>query len=128
MKLFPAKNDRRPLTRAKAWTCLLLNVAVCPGVGSLAARRWSGWPQLALALGGSIYAVVSFVQYFLAWLRLQQPPPEGGEYWHGVGMGFLMLGISWVWSLLTSLLVLRQTPRQPEGPPTPAPPRLNKPW
>ena len=48
----------RPLSRARAWTCLLTNLFATPGLGSLMARRvFAGTGQLLLALAGFVLIV-----------------------------------------------------------------------
>ena len=43
----------KPLTEARAWTCLLANQLAAPGFGSMMGGRYiSGFCQLLLALGG----------------------------------------------------------------------------
>ena len=40
------------MDEARAWTSLMTNLLVLPGLGSLLAGRRAGWPQAALALAG----------------------------------------------------------------------------
>jgi len=45
----------RPLSRARAANCILVNLAATPGLGSLIGRRYlAGSGQLALALVGFV--------------------------------------------------------------------------
>ncbi len=111
MKMFSGRNAHRPLSPAKAWTCLLINALVCPGVGSLIARRLSGWPQLGLALGGAFWVAIAILRYFTAYLQLLQAPPDSPTYWHRGLMGAGLLLGAWVWSIATGLALLREAKR-----------------
>ena len=121
--MFTQQNARPPLSRSKAWTCLLINAAVCPGLGSLMARRLSGLPQLVLSWGGAIWMVVPLVRYFIDWLRLLQEPPEWRRYLQtGLGgLAFFLAG--WFWAILTGVLLMRQA-RRIKAAPGEEPPRL----
>jgi hypothetical protein len=100
----------RPLSRARAWTCILTNQAATPGLGSLMARRlWVGTGQLLLALAGSVlilgWMFQLFHRVFLQQLGDPVPPDSSGWMWK---WGLLLFGASWLWSLVTSLSLWRQ--------------------
>ena len=108
MKIFSERTARPPLSTARAWTCLLLNVVICPGLGSLIARRWGGLPQLALALGGSAWLMVPLGRYFVELAGHPQYRPDWHPFLRETQGGLVFLLAGWVWSILTSLSVLWQ--------------------
>jgi hypothetical protein len=90
-----------------------------PGLGSLMAGRVSGYAQFVLGVGGMILSVISgtrFILWFLAnWSRLQSPDADPfttlAEMWTALRWPLLGLGVfcaAWLWSLSTSLSLLRE--------------------
>src|SRR2546429_8673624 len=77
MKISLALGPRQPLSRQTAWGCLTANIAL-PGSGSLMAGRVSGYPQLFLALGGTIMST-PFGLPFFAWAAADWTRFYGGE-------------------------------------------------
>jgi hypothetical protein len=123
MRTFSGQKDRPPLDRARAWWCLLINALVCPGLGTLLARRRGAWPQLALAWGGAIWMVADMGRFFLAFVRLMQMPPDWSTYAQS-GLGGLFLFVAgWIWAIISGLQILReaQPPPQPQAQPPPQP-------
>ena len=119
---------RKPLTRSRAWTCVLINQLATPGLGSIiAGRRISGLCQLGLALIGFILLVGWMVNFFyaLAMNQLEQPPPTGSYGWMGK-WGLLSFGAGWVWSLVTSALLLREAGEEPPPRPPDLPPPVER--
>lgn len=117
--------SRTKSKRDPAWTFLLVNAAVLPGLGSIAAKRKVGFVQAAMALSG-----VGLTMFFAGWLFLHQfqrdpalPAPESyaeafewdehkAFYFTGLaGMG--LVAAAWAWSVLTAFSVIRQTRRAP---------------
>lgn len=77
-------------------------------------RRWiSGVIQLVLAWGGAVWMVIPLVQYFSAWIRLMQEPPNWQSYVNtGLGgLAFFLAG--WLWAIFTGICILRATPKEP---------------
>ncbi len=116
----------RPLSRARAWTCILTNQLATPGLGSLMARRvWAGTGQLLLALAGFVLIVGWIFELcyhaFLQQLDEPVPPDSSGRMgkW-----GLICFGGSWLWSLVTSLSLLRQAKSDERVEPKPIPPRM----
>ncbi len=116
MKISLALGPRRPLSRQTAWGCLTTNLAL-PGAGSLVAGRVSGYPQLALGVGGMVLTMVfglRFIGWFVAnWARLHDPDVDPmtslSEMWLVLRWAVLGLGIffaGWLWALVTSLLIV----------------------
>ena len=122
MTVQPARN----LSRARAATCAMFNLAATPGLGSLMARRVvAGTGQLLLALVGFGLIVVWMFEFFRR-IFLQQlgepaPPPVPG--WMGK-WGVICFVAGWLWSLATSLSLLRQAKATEPAGRIPVPPRL----
>ena len=104
--------------RSPEWTYLLVNAAVLPGLGSIAAKRRAGFAQAALALAG-----VGMTMFFAAWLLVHQlekdptddPPTTVAEafewerykhlYYTGLaGMG--LVAVAWAWSVMTAISII----------------------
>jgi hypothetical protein len=100
-----------PIDDSRAWACLTTNLVALPGLGSLLGRRLvSAAGQLLLSLAGagiSLWWIVSVLAY---WLRNGELPPPGPDLLYAVG-GLALFGLGWLWSLGTSLLLLREARR-----------------
>jgi hypothetical protein len=112
----------KPSNRSMGWMALALNLGATPGLGSyLAGRRVVGVLQMAMAVSGFVALMAWFWDLArLAWDAVQTGdsvtwPTSRGWLWGGV----LFLG-SWLWSLATSLQILRDIRRA-------TPPLLNDP-
>lgn len=99
----------QPIGRDKAWTLLLTNALVLPGLGSfLAGRRWAGALQAATALLGFALTVVWLWSYAAEILRLHGLPEGLGPH-TALGLaGLLVFLVSWAWSLGSGLAILRE--------------------
>ena len=116
----------RPISCARAASCALVNLAATPGLGSLMARRIiAGIGQLLFALAGFVLIVgwmfELFHRVFLQQLGDPVPPDSSGWMWK---WGLLFFGASWLWSLVTSLSLLRQAKADGQVEPKPIPPRM----
>ena len=107
-----ATGATRPLDETFAWGCLVTNLVGVPGVGTLlAGHRAAGAGQLALALAGGVPLTYYVLAFLGAVLRTLSVPPEGGP---PLGIGLLGLGLfaaGWLWSLVSSVQVLRLSRR-----------------
>jgi 4a-hydroxytetrahydrobiopterin dehydratase len=98
-----------PLSRKRIITCVLLNLLATPGWGTLIARRWiSGAGQILLSVVGFILILVWFyklvvVQYYGQINGGVQIEPVGSIGLSGGGL----FALGWMWSLITSLDLLR---------------------
>ena len=110
-----AVKPNRPssLTRSKAWSCLLVNAFVCPGLGSLMGKCWSGIPQLILAWGGGLWMVWIVVRYFHTMIQNLGEWPDAKYYWDSGLGGFYFFLAGWLWSVLTGLALVRKGRTQP---------------
>jgi hypothetical protein len=111
------KTSSPPLIeRSKAWSCVVTNLLVLPGLGThMAGAKLAGWLQMLLSLAGLILTIKAMVEFGLYWIRTQQLPDSGQIISLLAGLG-LFLG-AWVWSLISSLIVFRAIPRNPNGTP-----------
>src|SRR5262245_45376162 len=119
MKISLALGPRQPLSRQTAWGCFVANLGL-PGAGSLAAGRYSGYAQLALAAAGTFVTIAfgsrAIAWYVANWSRLHQAqmdPLEALEEmwvvlrWALLGIGIFLTG--WLWALATSLIIIRSS-------------------
>jgi len=116
----------RPLGRARVASCVLINLCATPGLGSLMARRvWAGIGQLLLAVAGFCLIVYWMCELFYrVYLeQLGETAPANAYGWMGK-WGLICFGLSWLWSLVTSLSLLRQVKADERAGPKPVPPRL----
>jgi hypothetical protein len=98
----PARGDR-----AKAWSFLVTNLLVLPGLGSVMAGFRSGYLQIILALLGFALTLGFIIHIALAWGREFQLPEDPLPY-RGAIVGMAIFLVSWLWSLLVSLRFFRE--------------------
>jgi hypothetical protein len=132
MKISLALGKTRSLSRETALSCLTANLAM-PGTGSLAAGRRSGYCELLLSFIGVVLTLV-FGTRFLIWfarnwnsLYSQDADPIAtfsGMWMAGrwAFLGIFIFLIAILWSLITSLQILRSARK----PPRLAPPQLTR--
>ncbi len=109
----------KPLSRGKAQTYFAINQLATPGLGSLLGRRFvSGACQLLLAIAGFVLLMVWMCEFFYA--RTLQAADETVTWkpagWLGA-WGLILFGAGWLWSLFTSVSMLRHIEPDPEPPP-----------
>lgn len=111
-----ARRPPKRLDRATARACLMTNLAVLPGLGSLLAGRRVGMIQMVFGLIGSGLFIFWLLAFARAWMQQGIFPRDGGPH-PGCGKWGLTIGlIGSVWSVATSLSVLREI-RKREKPP-----------
>jgi hypothetical protein len=99
---------RGPLDETRAWTCLSINLAVLPGLGSvLAGRRGPGAAQALIASVGAGLSTWWLVLLARQWAEDGSFPIDGGSDLRIGVFGVLLFAAAWLWSLATSLSVLR---------------------
>ena len=97
-----------PLLRSKAWSYLVTNLLVLPGLGSVMAGYKSGYVQIFLAVAGFIITLVAIVSIALVWSREFQLPDDQRLYLAAM-IGVVVFLASWCWSLVTSLAIFRRS-------------------
>jgi hypothetical protein len=124
MKLFSAAKTLNP---ASARNCFLMNQFATPGLGSLMGGRLiAGLGQLALALAGFGLVMLWFVKTMKEYYSLmgEDAPALSTSYTRFLLAGAMLFAASWLWSLLTSLSLLRQAKIPEPPPPDSIPPRI----
>lgn len=106
-----ANSSGRPLTRARAVTALLINQFASPGLGTvLAGRVLVGALQFTMALAGVVLVFVwffKFMVYYYGLINFGSAQGEFDQHWLALVGGALFV-LAWFWSLITSLLLLRE--------------------
>ena len=113
------------LSVSRARTCLLINQAATPGLGSIAGKRYAaGTGQLLSAVAGFGLLLFWLVRYFNnAFRTVEELPALPSLAWVGWLGAALFVG-SWLWSWVTSLSLLRAAKAAEPASPAPVPPRL----
>ena len=74
-------------------------------------RKTAGYLQILLSIAGFLITLVELVKIAVAWVHEFQLPADPALYrWAIIGMGIFLA--AWIWSLLTSLDLLREAPEQ----------------
>ena len=118
-------SPRAPISPARARNCALMNQFATPGLGSLLARRFAaGVGQLGIFLVGFVLFVAWFVdemrQYYN--LMFSDNEPHVRHWFIFVGLG--LCALSWLWSLVTSLSLIREARRNEREGKLATPPKL----
>ncbi len=93
--------------RWHAWAAVIANQAALPGLGSLLAGQRVGWIQVILALTGFVLTLWWAVGFVAEWIHTGSLPLElNRRFLIGLG-GVVLFLIAWLWSLATSLQILR---------------------
>jgi hypothetical protein len=124
MKLFSAAKTLSP---AAARNCLLMNQFATPGLGSLMGGRIiPGLGQLLLALAGFGLVMFWFVRTMKEYYSLmgEDAPTLSTSYTKFLFAGAMLFAASWLWSLLTSVSLVRQAKVPEPPPPGSIPPRI----
>lgn len=108
--LMKPSSARKKVSRSQARNAALLNQLGTPGLGSLLAGRYvEGGLQLLLFLGGFVlfcmWAFRSLAQYYQMMFNDAPKTAPGNVSLALAGVGICAL--AWVWSLMTSLSLLR---------------------
>jgi Ca2+/H+ antiporter len=108
MKIFSAPaRPANPLDRPTARACVLTNLLVLPGLGTLIAGKRTGYAQATLALTGFILTMLWAVRLIAIWIRTNYFPCTIDTYfWIGM-TGAALFAIGWLWALASSLRILR---------------------
>ena len=113
MKIFSALRSLRPLRRSELLTCVIINQFATPGLGSLIARRFvAGSGQLLLALIGFFL----FIGWWVQKMRVLYGQMFGTDLPADAGAklgkwGIIIFAAAWVWSLVTSIQILQNLPK-----------------
>jgi hypothetical protein len=125
MKPSSGPATRPPLSPNRARTCLLINQAATPGLGSLAGRRYvAGTGQLLLALAGFGLVLWWMGRYFGNMIRMIEDERALPGLGHLGILGMALFLASWLWSWVTSLSLVREAKAAAPPAPAPVPPKL----
>jgi hypothetical protein len=94
--------DKPPLDRSKAWSLLVTNVLVLPGLGSVMAGHRTGYLQITLALAGFFLTLGALIKIVMVWGQEFQLP-EDPQLYRSAIIGMAAFLLAWVWSLLLSM-------------------------
>lgn len=107
MSLFPELGKTNALDRPTAWACFVANMIVLPGLGSIIARKRSGYIQAALALIGFGLTIFWGAWFLSEWFRTKKLPIE--LEWHLLvgAIGAVIFLIGWVWAFVSGVRIVR---------------------
>lgn len=126
MKIFSVFQPGRPLRRSDLLSYALINQFATPGLGSLLAKRFvAGTGQLLLAVAGFLL----FMGWFFQKMRVFYGQIEGTTLPANTGnklgeWGLIVFAAAWLWSLVTSIQMIRSAPKDSIPPSKPLPPIL----
>jgi len=122
MKIFSGEKLLKPAT---ARNCFLVNQFATPGLGSLMGGRiLAGTGQLLLALIGFALVIYWFLRTMQEYYSLISSDAPTVSYAKFGLAGVLFFAAAWLWSLLTSISLIRKAKEQePKNPPE-LPPRI----
>ena len=97
------------LSEGRAWACLMTNVLVLPGAGTMAAGRLlAGLVQAILAIVGFVMVCIWMVAWVSEMVRQAEVPTGLGAH-AGLGLfGLLLAVVSWAWGFASGLAILRE--------------------
>src|SRR6185503_5582799 len=112
------------IDRQAAWVALLTNLLVMPGVGSwMAGQRKLGATHFALSLAGLVLMMTWVGCYLHDWITHEAMPAAFGPHpWVAV-LGVVLFTGTWLWSLMSSLALVRLADTAPP-PESTQPPKL----
>jgi hypothetical protein len=109
----------KPLDRARARNCFLINQFATPGMGSLmAGRPVAGIGQILVAVAGFALVMLWFVLRMSDMYNqvVNDAQPQSVAWAGEAGTG--LFAAAWLWSLVTSLSILRKArASEPATPP-----------
>lgn len=104
----PGPTTARSVEEKKARAALAANLAVLPGLGTLACGLWvEGIAQVALALIGFVLICVWLYGFITAMFATLMLPLDGGPHAGAGLMGLALSILAWVWSGLTGYRLRR---------------------
>ncbi|MEO6034102.1 MAG: hypothetical protein ABIQ35_02490 [Verrucomicrobiota bacterium] len=119
-----------PRNRSEAWRCAMINQLACPGLGTIIAGQKIGFAQAGVMLVGFFLFTGYLCWFIFHQLNLLFDMGAGGQqfdqtrfehWWIGaVGLGLCL--IAWIWSLASSIELVRRSPEN--APPAHLPPRI----
>jgi hypothetical protein len=113
------------LSRDRAWACVMQNLAT-PGIGSLKARRvFEGICQLSLAIVSCFFICAWVIGWSYRIYQAQNdetiPPDSSGWL---LKWGVACFGVSWLWAMITCIVLVFQIKAAERKNAQKVPPRL----
>ena len=125
MKPFFRREAGQPISRAAARNAALINLLATPGLGSLMARRIAaGAGQVLLAVAGFCVVMAWFIGVMVGLYGMMNDTarPKSAA---GLGLtGAAIFALAWVWSLVTSISILREAKADEPTSLPPIPPKI----
>jgi membrane associated rhomboid family serine protease len=109
MKIFSDPKSTPTLNASGAWSALLTNALVFPGLGSLLiGKKIEGCFQMILSIVGFILLMYGMFELMMTILKFQKwPGLLGASYAWTLWVGFFVAALAWVWGMVTSLVFLK---------------------
>jgi len=109
MKISSTPEPPKNLERPAAWACLLSNVLVLPGLGTITAGyRIAGVVQIFMALAGMGITIAWFAWFFMEYYKTRELQEAlQVRLWLGFA-GVILFMLAWTWALATSLRIIMQ--------------------
>jgi hypothetical protein len=106
------------ITRQRAWVCVAMNQLAFPGLGTIMARRWTGYIQATIMVLGFCLFIGFMLVYFADFSRFAMGEFSDEQFrahyrswlwtlWSGLGL----TALAWVSALFSSVSVLREAAR-----------------
>jgi len=100
----------KPVKPLAAWACLLLNLFVLPGLGSLIVRQpLKAAIQIVLALCGFALTMIGGGPLLETIVRTNELPEQlGSSFWMALA-GVILFLIAWIWALTGSVSTITKS-------------------
>ena len=109
-------SPHKPLAPSVVRMAILVNQFATPGLGSLLGRRWmAGAGQLTLSVTGFTFFIVWFVKIMMQFYGMIQGNVEVKPVSWIAWTGLVLFAISWLWALVTSVSLWRQSVQEQEA-------------
>jgi hypothetical protein len=101
------EGTRRPVSETAAWTCLVANLLMWPGLGCVLLRRPVGVAQMLASLAGGVWFLIPAFQLIADAFSSE---PEGpSPFFRPMLAGLGVFAAAWLWSAVSSAWILRES-------------------
>jgi hypothetical protein len=113
--------QRKVLDSKKAWLCATINQLAFPGMGTVMAGRWTGYLQAVVMLIGFGLTMMYMLAVIHGAVELAMSGAMTEESFRAsyhqnswaLKWGLLLSALAWIWSLVSSILIVRGVPKEP---------------